>query len=203
MKECFFFLVMMFCFTKSFAQNEFPDIYKGGSNDGFHLSIVAGQNTTPNIYNGGNNDGFHLNIVFDQNATPNIYTGGINDGFHLTMVVTQNALPNIYVGGANDGFDMKFFAGQNLLPGIYSGGANDGWSASFKSSFVYVFIGNGNWDVPANWQGGLIPPSPLPFGYEIKIDPSGICTLNVVQALSPGSKLTVMTGKILNVPSIQ
>ncbi|MBL0153571.1 MAG: hypothetical protein IPP93_08815 [Chitinophagaceae bacterium] len=58
----------------------------------------------------------------------------------------------IYLGGANDGFNMKLAAGENLLPGIYTGGNNDGFASTFTASFVYIFTGNGNLNVAANWR---------------------------------------------------
>jgi hypothetical protein len=185
------------------SQNPLPGIYKGANNDGFSLALSVSQNSLPVIYTGGNNDGFHLAIATSQNVLPVIYTGGSNDGFSGITLLTQNVLPNIYPGGANDGFDMKLFAGQNLLPGIYRGGSDDGYSSAFTSKFVYRFTGNGNWNNAVNWENDLIPPTPLPAGSEIIIDPSGTCILNVVQVLAAGSKLTVLTGKTMTVPAIQ
>jgi hypothetical protein len=60
---------------------------------------------------------------------------------------------------------------------------------------VYTFIGDGNWDVPANWSSNTIPPSPLPAGSEIVINPAGTAILNVPYIVGPGGKLTVMAGK--------
>jgi hypothetical protein len=66
---------------------------------------------------------------------------------------------------------------------------------------VYEFTGVGNWDVPANWKNNVVPPSPLPAGYEIIINPTGgSCILNVTQILSPGSKLTVVSNKTFVIP---
>ena len=60
---------------------------------------------------------------------------------------------------------------------------------------TYVFIGSGNWDVAANWLNGAIPPSTLPSGSEIYINPSGSATLNVPVTIASGGKLTVISGK--------
>lgn len=65
---------------------------------------------------------------------------------------------------------------------------------------TYVFNGNGNWNVASNWVGGLMPPSPLPAGSEVIINPVTSATLNVPFTLSPGGKLTVKAGKILIIP---
>jgi hypothetical protein len=62
---------------------------------------------------------------------------------------------------------------------------------------VYTFSGNGNWDDTANWTGNMLPPSLLPAGAEIIIDPAvnGECVLSVAQTISTGAKLTVQANK--------
>ena len=61
---------------------------------------------------------------------------------------------------------------------------------------VYTFIGTGNWNVPSNWLGNVMPPSVVSTCGEIIVDPaSGECILNVPQTVSEGSKITVRTGK--------
>jgi exo-beta-1,3-glucanase (GH17 family) len=62
---------------------------------------------------------------------------------------------------------------------------------------VYTFTGNGNWTNPANWSNGIMPPSLLPSGSSIIIDPAGNgeCILNTAQTISSGATLTVQPGK--------
>lgn len=71
-----------------------------------------------------------------------------------------------------------------------------------KIPHVYRFIGNGNWDVPANWSEGIIPPSTLPPGDAILIDPipGGECVLNVTMTVSLAGSITVVTGKVFRIP---
>lgn len=61
----------------------------------------------------------------------------------------------------------------------------------------YTFTGNGNWDVASNWSNNAIPPSSLPAGAEIIIDPvsNGECFLNIPQTILAGGKITVMANK--------
>ncbi len=61
----------------------------------------------------------------------------------------------------------------------------------------YVFTGNGNWDVAANWSNNKIPPAALPAGSTILINPSGggECVLNVPQTIMPGAELIVSDDK--------
>lgn len=62
---------------------------------------------------------------------------------------------------------------------------------------VYTFTGTGNWNDPANWLNGKMPPAKLLSCSEIKINPVGSTEsiLNVPQVLVPGAKLTIMAGK--------
>ncbi|MBC7867478.1 MAG: hypothetical protein H7X88_08080, partial [Gloeobacteraceae cyanobacterium ES-bin-316] len=66
----------------------------------------------------------------------------------------------------------------------------------------YTFTGNGNWDIAANWAGGLIPPAVLPAGSTIVIDPivNGECILNINQQVTNGAYFNVLTGKKLLIP---
>ena len=63
---------------------------------------------------------------------------------------------------------------------------------------VYTFIGTGNWSDIKNWANNIMPPSPLPSGQEIVVNPAaGNCTMNIPVTIRSGGKLTVMPGKIL------
>ncbi len=70
------------------------------------------------------------------------------------------------------------------------------------SNHVYVFTGNGNWDIANNWQDQSIPPSILPGGDAIIIDPisTGECKLNVTQNINPGGIITVRQNKTFRIP---
>ncbi len=65
---------------------------------------------------------------------------------------------------------------------------------------VYRFIGNGNWNVAANWSNQQIPPTPLTNGY-IFIDPlpDGECVLNVDQTVTNKRSIIVNTNKKLRI----
>jgi len=62
---------------------------------------------------------------------------------------------------------------------------------------VYTFTGSGNWNNPANWLNGKMPPAKLLSCSEIIVSPVGSTEsiLNVPQLITPGAKLTIMAGK--------
>ncbi len=63
---------------------------------------------------------------------------------------------------------------------------------------IYTFTGSGNFNVGGNWMGATPPPSTLPTGDEIVIDPeSGECIMNVPLNIMKGAKITVAPGKKL------
>ncbi|MEP7253778.1 MAG: hypothetical protein ABI683_15400 [Ginsengibacter sp.] len=68
---------------------------------------------------------------------------------------------------------------------------------------TYTFTGNGNWNIPANWENNLVPPQPTNLGSEIIINniPGGQCLLNIPYAVTPGTSLTILTSKTLVVPA--
>jgi hypothetical protein len=183
-------------------QNTALNIFKGGNDDGMANAGALNQNTALNIFKGGNDDGFANAAALNQNAVLNIFKGGNDDGFANAAALNQNAVLNIFKGGVNDGIDANTVTTQNATPNIYKGGINDG-TAMFdysEAAVIFEFTGAGNWDVPANWKNNFIPPNPLPVGFQILINPTGNCILNVTQVLAPGSTLTVISGKNFIVP---
>lgn len=71
-----------------------------------------------------------------------------------------------------------------------------------KSPHIYRFTGNGNWNVGANWSEGIIPPSTLPNGDMILIDPvpGGECVLNVSMTVASAGSIIVVAGKQFRIP---
>ena len=68
---------------------------------------------------------------------------------------------------------------------------------------TYTFTGDGNWNDAANWENNLVPPQPTNLGSEIIINNAsgGQCLLNIPYTVTPGTSLTILTGKNLVVPS--
>ena len=70
---------------------------------------------------------------------------------------------------------------------------------------IYSFIGTGDWNNPLNWTNERVPPrinseTIISDGMEVIINPpAGVCNYIGKITLQPGGKLTVETGKILNI----
>ncbi|MGB3077537.1 MAG: fibronectin type III domain-containing protein, partial [Saprospiraceae bacterium] len=62
---------------------------------------------------------------------------------------------------------------------------------------TFTFSGNGAWSISGNWINSLKPPSTLPIGYTIVIDPvpGGECLLDSMQHISTGAHFSIAPGK--------
>jgi trimeric autotransporter adhesin len=86
---------------------------------------------------------------------------------------------------------------------LYFGGNNADVSPTteplrFVSSTIvhnFSFTGNGNWSNPANWAGGVVPPTTLMAGDNVVIN--GNCIMDIAVTAQPGSSITVAAGKSL------
>lgn len=67
---------------------------------------------------------------------------------------------------------------------------------------TYTFTGNGNWNNPANWQGGNMPPANITPGATIIISnaPGGSCIINVPVTIPSGVQFIVSPGANLILP---
>lgn len=69
---------------------------------------------------------------------------------------------------------------------------------------TFTFTGSGSWTNAANWQGGQVPPTTVPSGTEIRINPTGASAAvldvsGVSLNFAPGSKFTIEPNKNLEV----
>ena len=82
--------------------------------------------------------------------------------------------------------------GELRVSGIVDCGADEYYGIT-----TYTFIGDGNWDVAANWLNNIIPPSTITGTAMIIIDPipSGECVLNIAQHISNSAQLKVNANK--------
>ena len=139
--------------------------------------------------------GLKINAV----ANLDVVTQTRNIGFQATGD-WYNYVSNGTGSGVNGGTDVKFNLASNnqnvtLQPGEYH-------VYIYHPANVYMFIGGGNWNDPANWTYNTMPPAVLPSGSEILVNPGlgSQCVLNVTQSILPGAKITVMAGKKILIP---
>ena len=140
-----------------------------------------------NIFKGGNGDGWS-SLNYAQSST-NIFKGGSGDGW-TTLNYAQSG-SNIFKGGSGDGWiSLNYTQGST---NIFKGGNGDGWASADTLVATYIFNGNGDWSKPNNWIGNKIPPSTVPAGVQIMINPisGGECILDVPLMMLPGSSLTL------------
>lgn len=69
------------------------------------------------------------------------------------------------------------------------------------SQITYTFSGNGNWSDSANWLNRMVPPSPIPNGAVININPdnNGECIINIPVSIPPNVNLNLQSGKKMKV----
>jgi len=173
-------------FPDLFTQTTFN--YNFNDNNGLFKTYQISDNTNLN--------GIKLNIVANLDVTPQTRT--------VTLQNTGNWLnyfsngTGVGINGATNSVVNVAATSQNitLQPGEFH-------VYFYQPSNVYIFNGSGNWDDPANWTYGSLPPSTLPGGSEIIVSPKadGECVVNTNQVISQGAKITVMAGKKIKIPS--
>jgi hypothetical protein len=116
--------------------------------------------------------------------------------FNMITVLDMGCLAN---GDNRLMMQFRDSAGQWSAPMV------DTISVTAPADKTLRFIGNGNWSNSANWKDGMKPAPDAPNCREIIIDhvSGGICILDVPQTMLKNSKLIVMPGKKLIVPSIE
>ena len=100
--------------------------------------------------------------------------------------------------GVNDN-NITFYFAANAANGTGSNSGDYIYAGTkvISLALVYTFTGNGNWDNPANWSNGSIPPADITGNASIIIDPpaDGECVLNVMQQIGNGVNFTIKEGK--------
>lgn len=159
----------------------------GLASDGFFAIFSPTGTRKYGTYYGAGFDDNSTSVCFDNQgniimAGRTLSTGSTlaTDGAHQT---SYNGDDNSSSSGLYDGFVVKFSTGSGATPTTFS------------------FTGSGNWSSPANWQGNTVPPSTIPSGVTIIINPSGNneCVMDVPVTLSQGASLTVADAKKLRI----
>lgn len=90
-------------------------------------------------------------------------------------------------------------------PRIVNGYVDIGAVENMAVPDTYLFRGDGKWDNRNNWECYWRPPSPLPIGKKIVINPvaGGKCELEQPYVIDKGAELKVMPGAVFEVKSGQ
>lgn len=128
-------------------------------------------------FNAGSNLGIGNYIVYNGTGNSVTVTGLTANKKYYFRVIEYNK-------NTTTGNNALYLLGNN--PQEYTVTANS-----------FSFTGNGNWSNPSNWSNSLIPPSTLPQGSQIIINPSagGECVLDVQQKIATSASVTVQAGK--------
>jgi hypothetical protein len=128
-------------------------------------------------FGSGNSVGNNNYVVYNASGNSTTVTGLTANKKYYFRVIEYNK-------NTTSGNNALYLLGSN--PQEYTITANS-----------FTFTGNGNWSNAANWSNGLIPPSTLPHGAQIIINPAGTgeCVLDVQQRISSSAAVTVQTGK--------
>lgn len=158
----------------------------GLATDGYLAVFGSDGSREYGTYYGGSSDDNSTAIAFTPAgallmAGRTISTGSAlaSTGAHQT---SYNGDDNSASSGFYDGFVVKF-------------------SAPSSGPTSYTFTGSGAWSNAANWQGGNVPPSIIPTGVTITINPTADneCVIDVPVTFSSGASLQIAAGKKLRI----
>jgi len=113
-------------FKTTFIQST-PNIYSGGTADGYANTLYAQPNASGNIYAGGSGSGYVRGCYIQSNdAGSNIFAGGSGSGYVRGCYIQSNgAASNIFAGGTADGYDKGCYAQSNLPKPVVKFSASD------------------------------------------------------------------------------
>jgi hypothetical protein len=154
-----------------------------------------------------------INPVANASVVPIVYqTTGSGNNKVMVAIARYGAGKVVAAGDSSPFDDGTGDPNDTLYPG-YNGDVTPNHRNLIMNATIwlvtnyattYTFNGNGNWDVAANWLNNKIPPANLPGTDQIIIDPitNGQCVLTATQHIAKGGKITVATGKNLNIPGL-
>ncbi len=146
----------------------------------------------------------HMGIFVCNDSTYYLW-GTYGDGFSNYMFPIPRWLPAQFTWTR-----CNIDSGCVTLPELFGSQVEDTFRVIFETikcpqpqTYTYIFTGNGNWDVTANWSNSRMPPFQLPKNNTIVIDHSnaGDCVLNVIQVINPEAFIEIKNGKNLSVPA--
>lgn len=176
-----------------------------------------------NYFSENNNIGEVIKTHGTSNPAEHTLTDNLDEiTTRLRMFSKNTDTANLYVRGAvtNPLFLDDTLQNYSLSPGSplintglmipnisdvqgvnYTGSFPDIGAYEYNPLLIYTFIGNGNWNIPANWKDNRIPPPVIQNNEQIIINPApgGECILNVVQQVKNNSQIKILANKHLKV----
>ena len=95
-----------------------------------------------------------------------------------------------WVDGRNTGTASDIYAAKISASGVLEGPA---------ASTSYITIANGNWNVPATWQGGVVPPATADVTIRNNVIVTANASCKSLKVEKPSGSITVNTGVNLTV----
>ena len=131
---------------------------------------------------------------------------GFTGGYYFNGNKRRIDLPNVLVMGQAEGICFKngnygYISNERFVQGPFT--ITQKLRSFDIRNFVsnlhtaYIFNGNGNWNVAANWSDLAMPPATLPTNSLIFVDPlpGGSCNLNIPYTITNGSSIVLHEGK--------
>ena len=171
----------------------------------------VGSNTLTLHWNNGNGDN-RIVVASEKNAVSTfpldgtdytasaVYGSGSVTGTG-NYVVYNGTGNSVSVSGLTSGktyyfrvmeYNKNLITGNNALYLLGNNAVNN-----LRVIPTYNFTGSGYWNTASNWENSLAPPSILPVGSQILVNPptGGECVVNIYQTITAGASLIVTSGK--------
>lgn len=110
----------------------------------------------------------------------------------LTSTNFTDSIPSLSPGNV---FMVRAVKSETSPSGTYQN-MSEGIFVTKALTTTFTFSGNGNWSNAAQWTNNLKPPSVLPSGFSIVINPvaGGTCFLDMTQHISTGANFILVPG---------
>jgi hypothetical protein len=124
----------------------------------------------------------------------------VNDGPFVNWISGTTSLTDTFVGVYGDTYRFYSHAQDRAGNREVLKSTAEATTMLYLAPTIFTFNGNGSYKNPANWLGGIVPPTVLPAGSEIIINPLTVngdeeCIMDKVQEIRPGGKFSVAPGK--------
>ena len=132
--------------------------------------------------------------------------GSVDSAFGQSGVATSDFFPNGYgeqIGLQADGKVVITGSTENTSnPNLSDFALTRLKSGPLTTGRLYTFIGSGLWSNAANWSNSTMPPTTIPAGSSIIIDPSAgsECVIDITVHVQAGATVTVRAGKQVRLP---